>query len=138
MNFNILENDILRLELVISVNNSYYYKIYKDNTYIGNCGIRLSNDKDNYYLGNIEYEIFPQYRGKNYGEQASKLLMNIALYFNINDIYITANPDNLASIKTITNLGGKFIEVVKTPKKSRLYKKGDIFLARYKLNIESE
>lgn len=121
----VLKNEELRLELSIGLTKSlqFYYLIYdKFNNKVGQCGIRLLNNDKNNYLGNIEYEIFSQYRGNNYAEKASRLLAKVALYHNIDRITVTANPNNLASIKTIENLGAKFIEIRKVPKKMRLYK----------------
>lgn len=135
MNLPMLENEKLRLELVININNAYYYKVYIKDTmdYIGNCGIRCNDD---FYLGNIEYEIFPEYQGKGYASECTKLLMEVARCYHKESVVITANPDNLASIKTINNLGGKFIEVVKVPRKCKLYKNGDRVLARYEVNTK--
>lgn len=134
----ILKDDELRLELSIGLTSSlqFYYLIYdKSNNKIGQCGIRLSNDDKNNYLGNIEYEIFTQYRGNNYAEKASRLLSYVALYYKVNKIIITASPNNLASIKTIENLGARFIEVRKVPKKMRLYKTSKEVNV-YELNLE--
>ncbi len=132
--YNVLENDNIRLELTISYNDNYYYRAYdKDHNYIGNCGLRLSETEANYYLGNIEYEIFEPYRGHHYSEECSRLLLNIAHDYDLNSIVITVNPMNKASKRIIDSLGGKLMEVVKVPKKSVLYRQGDRYIARYRV-----
>lgn|SRR5574344_96955 len=137
MDYKVLEDENLRLDLCISVHDDYYYNIFdKDNNYVGNCGIRLSKDPYNFYLGNIEYEIFSPFRGNRYGEKASRLLLLVAQNYHINNICITANSKNFASIKTITSLGGKFIEVVRVPKGTRLYKNGNRLVARYDVDTK--
>lgn len=136
----IIESDELKLMLTLGLEKSrrFYYKIHdKDNNYVGNCGIRLLQNSENEILGNIEYEIFEKYRGNNYAEKASKLLTSVALYYNINRLIITANPNNLASNKTIRNLGARFIEVKKVPKNSVLYKSNKEVNV-YNWNIEKE
>ena len=121
----VLSDDEIRLELSIGLHNSrqYYYYIYDNlNNSIGTCGIRLEDNEKNQYLGNIEYEIYPQYRGNNYALKSSRLLSQVALYYGCDKLLITANPNNLPSNKTIQNLGARFIEVRKVPKKMKLYK----------------
>ncbi len=132
--YNVLENDNIRLELTISYRDNYYYKAYdKSNNYVGNCGLRLSETEANYYLGNIEYEVFEPYRGHHYSVECCKLLLNIAHDYHLDNIVITTNPMNEASKHIINSLDGKFIEVVKVPKKSVLYRQGDRYIERYSI-----
>lgn len=137
MDFRLLENDEFRLELTISINNNYYYKAYKKdiNEHIGNFGIRLEKNEENYYLGNIEYEVFDEFRGHHYAEKVTKLLTNIAVDKEVDDLYITADPKNLASIKTIEHLGAKFLEVAHVPNYMKLYRRGYKEIAVYNLNV---
>ena len=136
--YNVLENDKVKLELVLNYKDNYYYKAYdKKNNYIGNCGLRLNKKEDNYYLGNIEYEIFEDYRGHRYSEECCRLLLQIANDYHFDNIIITANPSNDASKNIIYSLGGKFIEVVKVPKESRLYCQGSRYVERYSVKTET-
>ena len=147
-NFLTIENDEIKLEAVLWFNQdknksnsrmSIYYNIIRkiDNVVIGNCGIRLANNEENHYLGNIEYEIFEQYQGNNYAYKATKLLGQVALSFNVDELSITASPDNIASIKTIEKLGAKFIRIQKVPRKSKLHKNSKK-VAIYNWQLESE
>lgn len=139
MGFEVLENKYVRLEMSLHYNDQYYFNAYdKEHNHIGECDLYLTEDKDVYYLGNIGYEIFPQYRGHHYSEECSKLLIDLASKIGVKQVTLTANPENLPSIKIINNLGAKFIEVVKVPKKSRLYKNGDRYLERYMINMEGD
>lgn len=132
MEFEVLENETVRLELSLHYKDQYYFNVYdKQNNRVGECNLYLTNDKDVYYLGNIGYEIFSQYQGHHYSRECSKLLIDLASKIGVSNLTITANPDNLPSRKIINSLGAKFIEVVKVPKKCVLYKNGDRFLERY-------
>lgn len=136
----IIQDDEIKLELSIGLTKSlqFYYLIYdKENNKVGQCGIRLSDSKENKYLGNIEYEIFSKYRGNNYALKACNLLSTVALFYNTNKITITANPSNLPSIKTIEKLGARFIEIRKVPKNMRLYKTSKEVKV-YELNLKKE
>lgn len=137
-NYEVLHDDEIKLILSIGIpkRKQFYYIIYDINTFekIGNCGIRLEENEDNIYLGNIEYEIFPEFQGHNYAMKATKLLSQIALDYEIINLNITANPTNLASIKTIEKLGAQFLEIKKVPKNMKLYQKSKE-VAIYNWNI---
>lgn len=137
----IISNEELTLVLSIGSNASrqYYYYIVKKDTgeKVGTCGIRLGDVREIKYLGNIEYEIFEPYRGNKYAEKATRLLATIAIKHNIKELVITARPTNKASIRTIENLGAKFIEVINVPKNTRIYKESKL-LSIYKWNLEGE
>lgn len=57
----------LRLNLGLESTGQFYYIIYRisDNEKVGQCGIRMKKNEENYYLGNIEYEILPYSRGNH-------------------------------------------------------------------------
>lgn len=139
---NIIDGTNLYLKLVFELNrvdrNEKYYQIYhKDtNEHIGNCGIRLDESEENYYLGNIEYEIFEKYRGNNYSKEACLLLSQVAYSHDLKSLVITANIKNKCSIKIIESLGASFLKVEKVPKNCRLYKQGDRKINVYKWDIE--
>lgn len=117
---------------------AYYYNIYlyKTNVKIGECGIRIGNTTGNYYIGNFEYEISPEFRGHHYAEKACLLLKEVALKHGMKEIIVTTQRNNLPSKKTIENLGGTFIEYAKVPKNHRLYRQGIVAVEVYKLPLE--
>lgn len=130
----------LDLALGITSKREYYYKIIKLDTleYIGTCNICLEKNEKNEYLGNIGYCIFPKYQGNNYAYKASKLLSKVAKYYGVDNLLITANPKNLASIKTINKLGAHFVNIRKIPKNHCLYKQGDRYVYAYEWNLKKE
>lgn len=138
-NFDLISDDEIQLKISLKVDSTkqFYYLIYrkKDNCKIGHCGIRLETNNTNYYIGNIEYEIFEQYRGNNYAEKAVKLLSKVASHYRINHLLITANPENKPSIKTIENLRANFIAIKDVPTEMRLYKSGTKKVAIYELKL---
>ena len=135
MGFEVLENERVRLELSIAFKDQYYYNVYdKEHNRVGECDLYLTQDKDVYYLGNIGYEIFSQYRGHGYSKDCSKLLIDLASKIGVSELTITANPNNIASLKIINSLGAKFVEVIKVPRNCQLYKTGDRYLERYIIN----
>lgn len=130
----------LKLCLGLESNRQFYYIIYRvsDNEKVGQCGIRMQKNEENYYLGNIEYEILPYSRGNHYAEKASRLLARVASYYNVDSLIITANPENKPSIKTIENLGASFIEIKKVPKNTRLYRGGNQYVSIYGWDLKEK
>ncbi len=149
MAINEIQNDLkllsdgeieLRLNLGLETTKQFYYMIYRisDNEKVGQCGIRMQKNDENYYLGNIEYEILPYSRGNHYAEKATRLLATVAAYYNVDDLIITANPENKSSIRTIENLGAHFIEVRKVPKNMRLCKSGTPYVSIYEWDLKEK
>lgn len=61
------------------------------------------------YGGHVEYEVNKKFRGNNYAVKSCTLLFPLMKKLKINPIIITCNPTNIASIKTIEKIGGKFV-----------------------------
>ena len=75
------------------------------------------NPKISKVTGNVEYGIFPEFRGNNYAEKALKLFTNAVYKISNNDLFLSILPNNKASIKTATGAGAIFIQNVQIPKK---------------------
>ncbi|HPF82851.1 MAG TPA: GNAT family N-acetyltransferase [Bacilli bacterium] len=138
----VITSEELDLKLILSdiPQAAFYYEIIRnsDNESVGSCGIRIKKTDENYYLGNIEYEVDEEYRGNNYAYKACKLLTVVAKYFGCNDLSITTTPTNFASLKIIEKLGAKFIKVETVPENIKLYKQKDRFISIYKWNINDK
>ena len=122
--FDILENGVLRLEIIEKNSGNdqeipyYYYSIaLKDkNNIIGKVSIRIGHNKNSYYNGNLGYEINEEYRGNKYSLVAVKLLLKVAKAYNMHYLYLCCNESNLVSAKIIELLGATLVEIVKPPK----------------------
>ncbi len=101
------------IELTYLEDNTSTYKQY--NIYLcGNSekiGFIEYRDCDSLYLGNIGYHIYSEYNGHNFASKAVNLLNEILRKEGIESVVITANRDNIASIKTIEKVGGKPIDI---------------------------
>ncbi len=94
---------------------------------VGRVEFRFEEDQDLIYYGNIGYVIYLPYRGHSYAYQATvKLIEIISEQFDeLNEVYITCNPDNEASKRTIEKLGVTFVATVDIEKEHELYRLGD-------------
>ena len=117
-----------------------YYDIYLHGRgkIIGSIDLRLTMNEDMYYYGHVGYEIIKKFRGHHYAYDACKLLFKIAKEeYKMDELFITCDPENVASYKTLEKLGGELLEVVEVPHDHELYGKGERFkcIFRYKINL---
>lgn len=136
----------LRIRYVVDENQAFdgiptvYYSILLHGTKerVGTIDLRLKMDEDMYYYGHVGYGVDPKYRGHHYSYEACKLVFNEAKNtYHLNELYLTCNPDNIASYKTLQKLNGELVEVAQVPKEHELYKRGDKLkcIFRYKISI---
>jgi len=112
--------------------NNYVTTLYYDiclhetKTVVGQCSLRVGMNEELYYLGNIGYTVFEDYRGHNYAYKACQLLFQEAKQkYKMEELIITCNPDNIPSRKTLEKLNGELIEIVPIPKDHCCYRAGD-------------
>lgn len=113
-------------------------RLEQQNTYIGH--IQLNNgrtDEEVLYWGNVGYSVDQKYRGHRYAYRAFKLILPIARYMGMKEIWLTINPDNFASQKTALLAGAKFVDTLLIPKTHSIYKvEKDKVNCRYRLSLE--
>ncbi|MBR4058034.1 MAG: GNAT family N-acetyltransferase [Oscillospiraceae bacterium] len=82
---------------------------------MGTCDLRIGYTEGLYYGGHIGYQVMEEYRGHHYAAKACELLFSLARKHGMRYLYITCNPDNLASRKTCESLKGEFLGIVELP-----------------------
>jgi tagatose 1,6-diphosphate aldolase len=87
------------------------------------------------YYGHVGYHVFPAARGHHYAERACRLLLPLARRHGLNPLWITCNPDNLASRRTCERLGMCLVETVAVPGEEALYLRGEREKCRYRLEV---
>lgn len=91
----------------------------------GKCDLRIGYNEKLYYGGHIGYNVKPKYRGHHYAAKACRLLFEIARQQGMKYVYITCNPDNLASKRTCELLQGALVEIVDLPEDNDMYQNGE-------------
>lgn len=116
---------------------AYIYAIYrhKSATCVGIIDIRLGYNTNIYYGGNIGYQIEEPYRGNNYAVKACKLIKQVAKANQLNRLYITCNPNNIASRRVCEKLGLILLEQTSLPVDNDLYKRGEREVCIYEWTI---
>lgn len=87
------------------------------------------------YAGHIGYRVVPERRGHRYGARACRLLRPLARRHHLTTLWITCNPDNMASRRTCELAGAEFVEIVDLPKDTNMYQQGDRQKCRYRIDL---
>lgn len=77
-----------------------YSKAFEDD--VGHVSLRTKTTSEEQFLwGNLGYTVRKRYRGHKFALKAARLIIKFAKICNMDEIYFSADPANIASIKTI-------------------------------------
>jgi len=89
------------------------------------------------YAGHIGYGVDAEHRGRHFAARSVRLLLPLAARHGIDPVWITCNPDNLASRRSCELAGGKLVEIVDLPSHLDMYREGDRQKCRYRFDLGS-
>ena len=124
---------VLRADYAKRYCPTHSFDILVDNVVVGAIRFRIGQSKHLlYYSGQIAYGIEAPYRGNRYATQALlAVLPHCFEYFP--KIYVTCDPDNVASRRTIEAVSHEFLGLVEVPKNNPMYREGHRKKRRYVL-----
>jgi tagatose 1,6-diphosphate aldolase len=103
----------------------------------GHLRLRVGHTRDlEYYIGHIGYDVVPSHRGHHFAERACRLVLPLARRVGLDVLWITCDPDNIASRRTCERLGAELVEVVDVPRDHLLFVTGHPKKCRYRLVLE--
>ena len=76
------------------------------------------------YAGHIGYSVHAAYRGHHYAARSVKLLLPLARTLGIDPLWITCDPENVASRRSLEIAGAELIEIVDVPEDCGIRKYG--------------
>ena len=76
------------------------------------------------YAGHIGYGVHPAHRGHHYAARSVQLLLPVARRLGIDPMWITCDPENLASRRSLEIAGAEMIEIVDVPEDCGIRKYG--------------
>jgi predicted acetyltransferase len=114
----------------------YRFAIVVDGGRVGGIDFQVSaSDFIVRFAGQIGYRIDEPHRGHRYAARALRLLAPLARAHGLCPLWITCNPDNLASRRTCEIAGAELVEIVDLPRDCDMYVKGDRQKCRYRLAV---
>ena len=103
---------------------------------LGHINLRIGTTDDILkYAGHIGYGVHPEYRGRRYAARATRLLLPLARSHGLETLWITCNPDNLASRRTCELAGAELVEIVDVPADNEMYQRGERKKFRYRIDL---
>jgi predicted acetyltransferase len=102
---------------------------------MGNINLRIgSSPHIERYAGHIGYGVHPAYRGHHYASRSLALLLPFARSLGIDPLWITCDPDNVASRRSLELAGAEFMEIINVPEDCGIRKYGGkLRKCRYRL-----
>jgi tagatose 1,6-diphosphate aldolase len=102
---------------------------------LGEINLRVGSTRHiELFAGHVGYGVHPEHRGHRYACRSVRLLMPFAGLVGIDPVWITCDPDNLASRRTLELAGAEFVEVVNVPSDCAIYQRGHKEKCRYRLS----
>ena len=103
---------------------------------IGHIELRVGNTRHLVmYGGHLAYGVDPDHRGHRYAARACQLLLPLARRHGLQTLWITCNPDNIASRRTCELAGAELVEIVDLPEETDMYQEGERQKCRYRLDL---
>jgi predicted acetyltransferase len=103
---------------------------------IGRIELRVGNiDHIVMYAGHIGYGVELEHRGHRYAARACRLLLPLAQSHGLDAVWITCNPDNIASRRTCELAGAELVEIVDLPEDTDMCREGERQKCRYRIGL---
>jgi tagatose 1,6-diphosphate aldolase len=112
---------------------AYNFEMRVGGERVGSISLRLGHSEFiEKYVGHIGYGVDYPHRGHHYAARACKLLFPVAKQHGFSVLWITCNPENVASRRTCERAGGQLIDIVDLPPETEMYKEGERQKCRYR------
>jgi predicted acetyltransferase len=84
--------------------------------YLGRIRLRVGWSEDVIrYAGHVGYAVEPVHRGNHYAERACRLIAPLAERHGMTSLWITCQPDNAPSRRTLERLGAELVGIIDVP-----------------------
>ena len=119
---------------------AYYFQMIHQPTkaVMGKINFRAGNTANIVlYRGHIGYSVQAEFRGHHYAARSVKLLLPLAIHYQLEPLWITCNPENAASRRTCELVGAKLVEIINIPPDEDMYHQGIRQKCRYRLSLSA-
>jgi tagatose 1,6-diphosphate aldolase len=113
------------------------FDILQSGARCGTVSLRIGPDEGALrFAGHIGFAVDAPYRGARLAERAARLVLPVAAAHGLDCVWLTCEPTNAASIRTIERLGAEFVELIDLPPTYEAYARGERQKRRYKLRLQ--
>ncbi len=139
-----LRDGELRLELVSFEQNAVHHvptlsfrMVHAENSgELGTIRLRVGDSRHVLmFAGHLGYGVNEAHRGHRYAERALRLLLPLAGRFGLDPLWVTCDPENAASRRTLERLGASLVEVVDVPPDCVIFQSGHPRKCRYRMDL---
>jgi predicted acetyltransferase len=116
---------------------AYCFEMLSNGQPAGDINLRLGDAQILVmFAGQIGYNVAPEFRGRHYAARSVRLLLPVARAHGIDPLWITCNPDNIASRRSCEIAGGELVGIVELPQDCDMYRAGERQKCRYQFATE--
>jgi predicted acetyltransferase len=139
----VLRDGDLRIELIDFVPHvvhkvpTYHFRMVHGDPAeeLGRINLRAGDTRHiEQYAGHVGYAVHEAHRGHRYASRALRLLLPVARRLGIDPLWITCDPENAASRRSLALAGAQFVEVVDVPTDCVIHRSGHPKKCRYRLD----
>jgi tagatose 1,6-diphosphate aldolase len=87
------------------------------------------------YAGHVGYTVDERHRGHGYAERALRLLLPMARKLGLDPLWVTCDPENVASRRTLERIGARLEEEVEVPPDCVIFRSGHPRKCRYRIDL---
>ena len=117
---------------------SYWFTLRAREVSVGMINLRVGHTPElERFDGHLGYTVYPPYRGHHYACRACRLLLPLAAAHGLDPVWITCDPDNVASRRTCEALGAVFVDFVHRRPTIGLTVEGEARKCRYRLDVKA-
>jgi predicted acetyltransferase len=119
---------------------AFHFRMVTTDTHreAGHINLRVISDEALLsYAGHIGYGVEESYRGRHFAARSVRLLMPLAYALELDIIWITSDPDNIASRRTCELAGAEFVDIVDVPRNTESFRWGLKQKCRYRLRLSN-
>jgi predicted acetyltransferase len=107
---------------------TYFFRMVSSpvGTEVGTINLRVGSSPHlERYAGHIGYGVHEPFRGHRYAARSVKLLVPLARRIGLDPLWITCDPENIASRRSLEIAGAELVEVVDVPQDCGILKYGN-------------
>ena len=117
---------------------TYFFRMVHAHTgeEIGTINLRLGYSPHiERYAGQVGFSVNEAHRGQHYAARSVRLLAPIAKELGFVALWITCDPENTASRRSLERAGAELIETVEVPADCVIFQTGHSRKCRYRLDL---